>query len=214
MTSPTAAEPLIFPVGHYMGAFHPAQGATVKYHRVRLGDRSMRLESADEAAIWALAHGVPEVVGEATWTRRRLVRLAAEGGMSTAPRLVEELLADGLLAEVPLTGPEAVRFAQRHQLQPLMIGIGNSVDNPLRFRLGFAGVPTMEVGRTLYEFWQWGHLFDLWQACGVFADVAREGLADDPDEADPARILTRLLSSLHVLLSQNAAYLDEVEVGD
>lgn len=206
------AESLIFPVGHYMGPFHPGSGAPVKYHRVRIGDRAVRLESADEAAIWALAHGVPEVAGRAPWTRGRLELMAREGGVSKAASLIDELVEEGVLAQVALGGSEAVEFARRHQLQPLMIGMGNSAGDPLRFRLGFAGQPVLDVGRTLYELWQWGQLFDLWQACRVFADVAREGHSSDPDDVDPARILTGVLSSLHVLLSHNAAYLDEVEV--
>lgn len=206
----TEPEPLIFPVGHYLGAVH---GAPVTYHRIRVGERSVRLDTTDQVTIWALSHGVPELAGDGPWTRARVERLARDGGIVNPAGVIDRLLADGLLAEVTLGTPAAAEFARRHRLRPLMIGMGNTAEDPQRFRIGYADQPAIEVSRTLYELWQWGHLFDLWQTCKLFAEVDRDTATPGGPAATAGQLLTGFLPELHLLLSHTAAYLDEADTG-
>ena len=36
-TNPRNSEPLVFPVGHYLGPFYPGENAPLKHHIVRVG---------------------------------------------------------------------------------------------------------------------------------------------------------------------------------
>ena len=215
MTNPhSSGESLIFPIGHYMGAFYPEVGAPVKYHRVRVGDRSVRLDTHDEVTVWALTHGVPDLAEHIDWTRNRVEELARDGGVAKPGRLIDDFLAEGILAEVTPGTADAIEFARGHRLQPLMVGMGNTAQDPSLFRIGYADRPALTIPSNLYELWEWGHLFDLWQACELFADVARDTRSPDPGSTDPKRILTGFLSSMHLLLSHSAAYLDQVVSDD
>lgn len=221
MTSPDrSAEALIFPIGHYMGAFYPAVGAPLTYHRIRIGDRSVRLDSDDEAAIWMLALGARNVAAGVPWTRAKVEELARRRGLLEPVSVIDEFLEEGILAEVAPGTADAIAFARHHKVQPLMLGMGNTTENPLSFRIGYTDRPAVEVSGTLYELWQWGCLFDLWELCELLADVARdhptpgEEPGQEPGQGlgqEPEQILTRFLSSLHVLLSHEAVYVDEVD---
>lgn len=208
-TSP-GAQPLIFPVGHYMGAFHDAVDGPVKFRRVRLGVEIEQLADDDHFGVWALAHGMPDRVNQGPWTRGSLIAIASEMGMSKVDQLIDDLISQGLLFEVARgTGP-AVEFARRHRVQPLMVGLGNTPDDRLHFNLGFVGTPpALKINSFQYEVWLWSRVApSLWELAEMFVKVEQANSADVVIE--PPHVIDRVLGELHPMLAHNAAYLDRV----
>ncbi|MGH3660734.1 MAG: hypothetical protein ACRDT8_18935 [Micromonosporaceae bacterium] len=202
-------EMLIFPVGHYMGTFYPKTNAPLKYHKIRLGVDVPQLPDEDHFKAWALTHGLPGDSGQGPWTRRSVLDEAKRLGLD-ADQVLAALADKGVVAEVESTGPGAVEFARRHRLQPLMMGLGNSPDDPLRFAIGLIGVPpAVKVDSFVFEIWQWGRLGrSLWETAEMFSKVEQEVGTGRRADASPEKMLTEILEHLHILLSQNAAYLD------
>lgn len=209
----TAPDPaaLVFPVGHYMGAFHPAVAAPVKYRKVRLGVDVQQLAGDEAFGVWALAHGLPDRIADTPWTVTELIRAADEMQLPDPAGHLERLTAQGVLALVRPGTPGAVEFARSHRIQPLMMGLGNTPHDPLTFGLGVIGAaPVVKVPSSLYDVWQWGRIGrNLWETVELFAKVERDVRPDRPGVPDPEGILTRMLGELHLLLAHNAAYLDQ-----
>ncbi|MGH3715912.1 MAG: hypothetical protein ACRDT4_20995 [Micromonosporaceae bacterium] len=200
------SESLVFPIGHYMGAFHPKTGAPLKYRKVRVGVDVKQLPDDAHFTVWALAHGLPHQIGKVRWTRDAMREIA---GIATFDEVVDALVAQGLLAEIQ-PGQEAA-FARGHRLQPLMMGLGNSPDDPLRFSIGFLGVPpAVKVESFVFELWQWGRLgHHLMETAEMFAKVEQEVSGGGHHaKSGPEQLLGEILEQLHVLLAHNAAYLD------
>lgn len=206
------AEPLVFPLGHYMGPFHPQRHEPPRHHIVRVGWDTPKLPDEAHLDIWALAHGLPGRITEVPWTRTAIVQAAEDAGMPDAPGILEHLAELGLIAELA-PGPEAARrFAETHRMQTLLIGLGNSPDDPALDAIGLAGLPpVVKVRPRLFQIWQWAHLWpNLWAACeGLAASVT-----EAPDGAAPAADLDAelaiLLDGLRTLIAHNAVYLDVV----
>jgi hypothetical protein len=213
MTDPFSdpQEPLVFPVGHFMGAFHAEVGGALRYRKLRVGMDIRQLTTDQEFGVWALTHGLPDRLDQTAWTRSALLRVAAEMELTDAPTVLDTLITRGVVAEVTPGTDEAVEFARRHRLQPLMTGLGNTPQDPLTFSLGFVGIPpVVKINNFLYELWQWGRIGrSLWQTVEMFAKVEQEVTAKGQGVPDPESALTRILGQLHVLLAHNAAYLDE-----
>ena len=111
-----------------------------------------------------------------------------------------------MLAEITPGTDEALGFARTHRLVPLMLGLGNAVDDLLMFEIGFRGQAYVQVNPTIYDLWHWSAMDDtLWATCQSAADVASRSTAT---AADPGALLSTLLESLHLLLLRNAACLD------
>ncbi len=196
---------LLLPVGHSVGALYRISGPSAP-HQVRRGATFHEL-SDDQFAVWSAAHGTPDTIEDGrAWNRRAVetdARVAGGAG------LVDQLLGLGLLAEVTPGTEQALEFARSHRLVPLMLGLGNSSDEPDMFGIGFLHQPVMQVSHPVYDLWQWSTMDDtLWATCENAADVARRAGATEPDSIDPAALLTGFLPTLHALLLPHAAYLD------
>jgi hypothetical protein len=206
----TSTAPLIFPLGHYLGADVGASGTDEPSHVVRIGWQLHRLADNDQLAAWALAHGLPAPSqGEpAPWTRSALEGAARAGGNSNISGALDDLIERDLVLEVMPDSPEAVEFAKACRTRSLLIGLGNSADEPLLYGIGAAqNVPAVRVPGFAYELWKWGHACDsLWHACQVLA--AADGAAN-LEQSDPERVLSRCLAAIQVLLAHGAMYLDE-----
>jgi hypothetical protein len=191
---------LVFPVGHYLGERHPEEDQVI-----RVG-MEIHTISADEFGVWVLAHGAQ--ADRSAWTTDDLLALAAETELADAGRHLEELTAKGLLAQVPAEGgPGAVAFAETHRLAPLLVGLGNTEDDPDSYALGFPLLdePVAVVPAGSYELWQWGHVApSMWHTCEVRVKVA----ADLNEPTDTAAALDGLLADLRPLLVNSCAYLD------
>jgi hypothetical protein len=202
------AAPLLFPVGHLLGAFHPGPGAPASYHGVRIGWETVRLPDDDHRDLWALAHGSLPDAGVG-WTRPALLAAARQVGIEAAAPIVEALLDRGALVEVQRDPEAMIAFAAAYRLEPLLVGLGSSPEEPL----DGIGVPGLlvaaRVSPRVFELWQWAPLWpDLWTACQGLAEVATELGQDQPDETDPRQVLAFALGAVQHLLGQGVAYLD------
>ncbi|MGH3737663.1 MAG: hypothetical protein ACRDT6_18935 [Micromonosporaceae bacterium] len=202
------AEPLIFPIGHYTGAFYPTVGSLERHHRVMLGTQVMRLDD-EQLTVWLLARGLPDKIDDTPWTRTVLEAEATAAGVKQAPRIVAGLVTDGLIAETVVGSEHSLDFAESYRLVPLMLGLGNTPEEPWLHGIGFLDQPVLKVAGEVYSMWEWAHVDNnLWAACHSHADTARRAGASDPDETVPERILTGFLGAVHPLLTASAAYLD------
>jgi hypothetical protein len=204
-------EPLILPIGHYLGAHVPRSGADADFHAVRIGWETYKLEGNGQLAVWALAHGLPTTGSdeEPPWTRSSVEGAARVGGIPNVATTLFDLISRDLLIEVRPGTPEAVAFAQAYRTRSLLVGLGNTADEPTLYGLGASesAPPVIKVPILAYELWTWGHACDsLWQTCHV---LAAAGDPADPDRRDPQRVLTRCLSAIRLLLACGAIYLDE-----
>jgi hypothetical protein len=207
-TNDSVDPPLILPIGHYIGAFYGTPGSTEHTQQVRIGAEVFHLDDP-QFTVWALAHGVPARVAEARWTRAELEEAAGKAGVAGAAGVIDEFLAAGSLAEVTPGTPDAVEFGRNYRTVPLMLGLGNTPEEPWLYAVGFPGEPIVKMRGVLYDLWEWGHMdADLWSACEGAAATARRVRIDDPEQNDPERLLTGLLESLHTLLGPHALYLD------
>lgn len=207
LTSSTA-EPLLLPIGHFFGTFHPTVGSTERYHNVRVGEQIHELDDARFAA-WALLHGVPDQLGERPWTRTAIREAAASAGVADVDRSLDALLADGFAAEVTPGTDGALTFARGHRLGHRMLGLGNSEEEPWLYTIGFFDQPVVKVTRSVYNLWDWGaDADDLWSACETLAGEERRTGGDDPVITDPAQLLTAFLGTVHQLLSASVVYLE------
>jgi hypothetical protein len=204
------AQPLIVPIGHYVGASVPPGATEAEFHAVRIGWEIYRLEDAGQFAVWALGHGLPEPGGgdTAPWTRSALIGAARASGIPNIGDALADLTARDLLIEVTPGTAEAVEFARVCRTRSLLIGLGNTLEEPRLYAIGASeNVPAVWVSGFAYELWKWGHACDsVWQACHV---IAAAGDPNDPDETDPERVLTRCLAAIQVLVAGGAMYLDE-----
>lgn len=216
VTSPAALP--IFPVGHYLGAHYPHAGADLDFHVVRIGWEIYRLDGNEQFGVWALAHGVPEQDGDemAPWTRPALEGAARATGMPGVPAIVDGLMAKDMIVEVTPGTPDAVEFARVSRIRSLLVGLGNSADDPFHYGIGIADAePILRVPAFTYELWKWGHACDsLWHACHVLAQAGRAVDPANPEFTDPERVLTRCWPAIQVLIAHGAAYLDEAREED
>jgi hypothetical protein len=198
-----AATSLLVPVGHELGAFHAGDGVTEPVQQVRVGAEIADLTDT-EFLIWSLTHGlIDEDAQPAPCTRAGLL------GCIDEPEVLRSLMGRGLIAEVTPGTAEAVRFAACHRLLPLAMGLGNTAEEPWLFSVGLLDQPLVQMAGALFDVWQWAHLSpDLWTACQEAAAVARNAGAEDPDQIDPDRTLTGVLSALPQLLATRVACFD------
>ncbi|HEV2087951.1 MAG TPA: hypothetical protein VGR21_06545 [Cryptosporangiaceae bacterium] len=199
---------LLFPIGHCVGSYYGLSGPTDHFHQVRVGPDVVRL-SDEQFAMWGLAHGAPDRPAGQPWNRQRLLETARKLGVSTAEEVLDGLVADHLVVETTPGTDDAVDFARRHRMVPLMLGLGNSAEEPRLYGVGLAGQPILQMTSAVYDLYEWAHMDpDLWTACHGAADTARQVEIDDPTSTDPLRLLDALLATLHTLLGPNAVYLD------
>ncbi len=201
---------VIFPVGHYMGPFFPSRDGPAKHHIVRVGWETPKLPDEEHLDIWALAHGLPALVDDVAWTRQAIIDAAADAEMPNAAEILDNLAELGLIVEVSPGTDQAREFAESFRLQSLLIGLGNSPDDPILDGIGLVGIPAViKVRPRIFEIWQWAHLWPtIWAACEGLAYVSAQGDNPSPDTSTPEKVLDTVLEAMRTLISRNAAYLD------
>lgn len=200
-------EALLVPVGHDLGVLYAMPGSDDHCQQVRAGVDVAELNDTD-FAVWLLAHGLTD---QDRPTRSSLRAAAAQLGLDepVVEEVINRFLADGLLVELSPHGPDAVEFAERHQLVPLMLGLGADVDAPWLRTIGLLNQPVAQVSNAMYDVWAWAHLAPhLWAGCHDAAEVARLAGATEAEALDPRQVLAGLLGSVHALLCTRAAYFD------
>ncbi|MFF1817251.1 hypothetical protein ACFVWG_08135 [Kribbella sp. NPDC058245] len=198
-----STQPLLLPIGHDMGVRHGGDGN--RYQQVRAGMDLVEL-TGPEYLVWLLAHGI----NAADRPTRSSVTVAAEQleiPRDTTAAIIDRMVADGLLAAVDPVAGSAVPFAERHQLVPLLMGLGQDEDSLPT--IGLFGQPLAAVSGAVYDVWVWAHLTPhLWIACQDAAEVARRAGVTEPAETEADGVLAGILQAVHGLLSVRAAYLD------
>ncbi|MBM7790149.1 hypothetical protein [Tenggerimyces flavus] len=204
-------EPLVFPIGHYVGANYPFAGAELESHLLRIGWEIYPLGGNDQLGIWALAHGLPGEHDTAPWTLQAVGGAARMGGIPDATRVLDELIGKDLVVEVTPGTAGALEFAKVVRTRSLLSGIGNTRDEPSRYGIGLPGAQAVvNVPLFTYELWRWGHTCDsLWHVSEIFAQAGRRVVPADPDQSDPERVLARCLRAAQTLIANGAIYLDE-----
>jgi hypothetical protein len=206
MPTHRATEPLILSIGHYLGPLYVPDSEPARVHQVRRGPNIDELPETD-FIVWALAQGLADKLDDTTWTRAVVEETAQQAGIEHPAEVVDRLLADEYLVEVDPA--DAREFALRYQLRPLMLGLGNSPEEPWLYGIGFGDQPVLKVSRAVYSLWEWAHLDgNLWDACETFSEVEQEAGGKDKELTDPQRVLSGLVAGLHHLTSTAAAYLD------
>jgi hypothetical protein len=193
---------LVYPVGQYAGAIREAEGAVFK---VRRGESTWTIDAA-ASLLWLDAHGLAGIEDGTPWTRAAVLAVhAAEMWPAGAAERYTTLRETRLIVEIDPDAPEAIEFAQCHQLLPKAIGLGNRPDDPDRFRVGFPPNLQVAVPRRVWRLWRESHLEPtLWDGC--VARVGKErALGID---VGPRELLVDTLRSLHILLGIQLAYLD------
>lgn len=199
---------LIIPVGQFIGAYYGTAGLSEHYFQVRVGPDIVRLTD-EQFAVWGLAHGAGDRAVDRPWTAVALLDTARAQGLHDAAAVMTGLIADFLLFEVSPGQPSAVDFAQRHRMVPLMLGLGNSAEDPRVYSVGLPSQPIVSMSSMAYDLYEWAHLdLDLWIACEGAAATAHKAGVDDIVATDPARILDAFLASVHFFLAPNAIYFD------
>lgn len=199
---------MIFPIGHYIGAFHPGPDAPLAHHSVRIGAHAMRLLSDDELGVWALSHGVPDEAAR-PWTRDQVLAMAERAGIADVQQILDDLLYEEMLVEVMPDSPEAVGFAEDHRVAPLLAGSIKPATSEGARAIGVAGQPLIELNNIAFELWRLGHLADsLWDYTQLYGDALRNQAGLSAQETVPEQLLLRLLWELQPMLARGAVYLD------
>lgn len=181
--------PLVFPIGHYLGAHFKAGSEEPVGHRVRLGPSLRWLSTEPELLAWMFAHGLGELGDGEPLTRESLIGQAWDLADTDLTEAVAALLERRLLIEV---GDDAAGFAKSHRLRPLMLSLGREEGEVL---LGVAGEPIVALSEPGYAVWRAAHhTSNLWDTCQTAA-------AELPE----------LVDELHGLLGAGVAYLDAVD---
>jgi hypothetical protein len=186
----------LVPVGHDLGAFHDGVGGHC--HQVRVGAEIVELD-VTRHDVWTAAHGTIGADGVAAPATEEALR-SVHGDES-----VTELMAKRLIAR---TTPSD-EFAATHRLVPLVLGLGNTVEEPWLFAAGLLYQPVVMMTGAVYDLWQWAHLSpDLRSACHESAKAATQAGVTDVEQTDPDRVLTGALASLPQLVAARAACFD------
>ena len=208
----STSAPLIFSIGHYLGALVGSAEEGDRVHQVRRGADIEELPE-ERFLVWAVAQGSADEKHDMPWTRAAVEEFAAKTGVADPATVLDGLLADGLAAQTS-PGAAAREFALTHQLHPLMLGLGNTSEEPWLYGIGFGNQPVLKVTRAVYGMWEWAHRdLNLWHACESFAEVERDSGGADPELTDPQQVLDGLLDGLHNLTATTAGYLDVAPSG-
>ncbi|WP_308820070.1 hypothetical protein [Pseudonocardia alni] len=189
----------VFPVGHLLGQRLPDE-----HHVVRVGWEHRAL-TADEFGLWVLAHGT-RANGRGEWTAGNVVELAAAAGID-GPAVLAAAADKGVVVWVA----DALAFTEAHRLHPLKTGLGNTPEEPDRFRLGHPGVePASEVSASAFELWQWAQLAPSLRHIGEIRTKVAAGLGA---ASTAERVAADLLADVRELLMSGCAYMDLARAG-
>ena len=192
----------VYPIGQLIGV----RAAEDEFH-VRVGAQLRQLPAGD-FSIWAMAHGPADHVPR-PWTVDELAAQADAIGLPDAPDRLVRLAETGLVALAAPGTASGPALARRVRMVPLVLGLGNSAENPDAYSVGLPGRPLAVLSAAAYDLFEWATMeTSLWRACeGAAATAARVGI-EDPLASDPDAVLTALLADLHRLLTPNAVCLD------
>lgn len=204
--------PVIVPVGLTMG--QDFAESTPEYWQLHLGDELVQLDT-EEVVAWQAAFTDPQEYDAGGIDRAGLAArvLELDHEVADPARVVSRLSHRGLLIELdPVDGPLEEAF-RGLQLFPLARGMGNTVGNPDRYRIGLAGEPLVEVGPNVYAIWSYALTEpSLWNACAGLAAGLDEDLepGERPYDLNAGDIAADVAAALPMLVASGCAFLDPV----
>jgi hypothetical protein len=204
-------EAILVPVGHSVGPLFTPESGRPNSYEIRYADGIFSIDH-EELRVWALAHGDSATVNEDPPCRERVRRKAVELGAVKVNEIVDRLLEVGLLVEIPLNAEQMQKFAYTHQIDPLALGLGNTLEAPHYFQMGLPATPRVKVGHDVYHLWMFAHRHaSLWDAIEyVVAERRVEAVLRAGPETDPARVLANVIKALPALIATSCAYVDRV----
>jgi hypothetical protein len=192
----------VYPIGQLVRV----RAAEDEFH-VRVGAQLERLSSTD-FGVWAMAHGPADHVPR-PWTPDELATQAGRVGLPDAPDRLGRLVDRGLVALAAPGTDTGLALGRRVRMVPLVLGLGNSAENPDAYAVGLPGRPLAVLSAAAYDLFEWATMeTSLWRACEGAAETAARVGIDDPLASDPEALLASLLGDLHRLLTPNAVCLD------
>lgn len=196
---------VVLPVGHYLGQFFTSEQAQEpESHEVRLGDEVFEL-SPNEYAVWGLAHGDLETLQKTKRSRPTIESEARELGVADPTTAFNDLMSQGLFAQVMPIESAVRRFAEQYLVAPLSLGLGNTAEQLGTLLVGHPEQPRVGIGYEVYRVWSFaGHYPSLWDACVNLA----EPTADGQTSTDPRFLLNTFFDVLPALLSVSCVYID------
>ncbi len=209
---------VIIPVGLGMGPhyrFVVPPDPEPENFEVHLGSEMKHLTDA-EVKVWAAAFANVDAHNKLEVNRASMVKALSRkrGGVVDAGRLIDKLLADGLLVEYdPLDGP-IEQLLRGHRLCPLGQGIGATPEQPDMYRIGHNAQPVIAVQSSIYNLWSYSlTLPNLWEACEYLEEGHRE--AEAAGEVEPLHTSVELLAreisaALPLLIASTCAFLDPI----
>lgn len=199
---------LLLPIGHCIGAYYDVPDSSNHFFQVRIGPDVVRLTD-EQFAVWGLAHGTSDRPTDQPWNQEATIAAAYSAGLTGVERVAAQLIADQVLVETTIGTESAVDFARRHRMLPLLLGLGNTAEEPRVYSVGLIGQPIVLMSSMIYDLFEWAHMDpDLWTACQGAAQTARRVEVADATATDPHHLLDALLGSMHTMLSPNAVCLD------
>lgn len=199
----------VFPVGHYLGPFHPPLADKPSHHAIRVGRVSIELRADLEFDLWTRCHDFGKPTPTETLTRDAILDAGYKRSRRTARKAMDNLVHRQLIAQVGPADRDIERFARTYRIAPLGFGLGNTADEPDIHRVGMPGQEQMGLLGNDFELWQWGHVSNcLWAAYELSTQFWGEAGADSKVLTDTASYAKRALMVLQFLIARRAAYLD------
>lgn len=203
---------LLVPVGHSVGPLFVANGEQAPdSYDIRFGDGIFSID-AEELRIWSLAHGNPRRIVEEPPSRDSVIAGASDMPAAHVLQVIDRLRDVGLLAEFEPRTTDARDFSYRHQVEPLALGLGNTVESPWYFQIGLPQAPRVIVSYDVYYLWMFSHRHNsLWDTVRYVAEDRRQSLPPGSNvEVDPDRILASFIEALPAMVSTSSVYVDRV----
>lgn len=210
---------VIVPAGMMMGEYHrPGSTDEAPEHwHISLGGYA-ELLTLEELTVWAAASLDPHRQAQLGGTRTMLCQAVADTDEARVPKpasVVDELLRRGLLVEFdPLDG-DIAEFARRYRLIPTGVGLGNSHEDPLTYRIAVGGEPRVDVNGDIYALW--ANTFyhpSIWDSAAHFAkemaNYAPQPTDGDTPQLDAESVARALAANLPLLVSAETAVLDPI----
>jgi hypothetical protein len=207
---------VIVPVGLYLGPSYryvTPPDPTPEYWEVRFGADSGELD-ADEYRVWATAFLDPKRHERLEINRSSLLLdlIVADRGPTDAVGVLDRLLEQGLLLEYDTDGSLEKAFS-RIRLFPLAEGLGNTPEEPDRYRIGHNGVSLVEVAGVVRGLWAASSLDpSLWHACAGMDEDNRQAIAagEDLERLTADEAARQIAITMPMLIASGCAFLDPV----
>lgn len=210
---------IILPAGMMMGEYHRPDKAeeTPEHWHINLGGYA-ELLTLEELTVWASASIDPKRQAQLGGSRTVLLQVVAsldEAEIPDPASIVDDLLRRRLLVEFDPVDGDIEEFARRHRVIPTGVGLGNSHEEPLTYRIAVGGEPRVHVNGDVYALWANTIYYpSIWDSAAQFAkemaDYAPQAAEGETPQFDTETVARMLAANLPLLVSAETAVLDPI----